>query len=76
MTGIYYVIDNKNYTDGYLIRESLGISKSAFQFLIGHYGIEQSEIVYLQNRKLYSIESIQKLIKRINERKRQIKNAD
>jgi hypothetical protein len=64
---VFYTVNNKEYWDSYLIRENLGISKSGLQSLEKFLAFPQHEILYFQNRKLYSLEGISKYLQRLIE---------
>ena len=54
---MYYMVGNKKYLDNFMIRQQLTISKSLFQQLTRKY-IQSDEVIKVQNKHLYSIESI------------------
>jgi hypothetical protein len=62
---LYYVINGTRYLDNYLLRERLDLSKSTLQQLINHHQFNDHDIVRLQNRKLYSIESLKPFVKKL-----------
>lgn len=62
---MYYLIGDKKYLDNFMIRERLNISKSLFQQLACKYIIEEREVIKIQNRKLYSLYSIVKFLKKV-----------
>ena len=75
---LYYVVNGKKYLDNYLIREKLNVSKSLLQHLINHYPFNDCDMVVIQNRKLYSIDSLKLFVENLleeNERK-QIKRTN
>lgn len=62
---MYYLIEEKKYLDNFMIRERLKISKSLFQQLTCKYKIEERDVIKIQNRKLYSLYSIVKFLKKV-----------
>ncbi len=64
---MYYLIEDRKFLDNYMIRERLNISKSLFQHLTKKYKIEDTEIVRVQNKTLYSIGGIVEVLKKIVE---------
>lgn len=62
---MYYLINNRKYLDNYMIRERLNISKSLFQQLTKKYKIEESEIIRLQNKTLYSIVGVVDILTKV-----------
>jgi len=64
---VYYTINNKEYWDNFLIRENLGISKSELQSLENFLAFPQNEIIFFQNRKLYSLDGINNYLKQLLE---------
>ncbi len=65
MTNTYYVVNDRKYLDRHLIRENFNLTKSALQYLLSRYEIDESEIENLQNKKLYSIEAVYSLVENI-----------
>jgi hypothetical protein len=61
---MYYIVGNKRYLDNYMIRQQLTISKSLFQQLTRKY-IKSDEVIKVQNKHLYSIESILDGLKKV-----------
>ena len=59
---IYYIINGSKYLDTYLLREKLELNKSELQHLMTTYQFPQNEIITLQNRKLYSMNSLNDFI--------------
>jgi hypothetical protein len=64
---IYYTIDNKRFLDVYMIQDRLSISKSYFQRITRKYPIKKDEIIKIQNKKLYSIDSLIDIVKNLKE---------
>jgi hypothetical protein len=64
---VFYTINNKEYWDKFLIRENLGISKSELQSLENFLAFPQNEIIFFQNRKLYSLDGISNYLKTLLE---------
>ena len=61
---MYYMVENKKYLDNFMIRQQLTISKSLFQQLTRKY-ILSDEVIKIQNKQLYSIESILNGLKKV-----------
>jgi hypothetical protein len=61
---MYYIVENKKYLDNFMIRQQLTISKSLFQQLTRKY-IQSDEVIKIQNKHLYSIESILNGLKKV-----------
>lgn len=61
---MYYMVGNKKYLDNFMIRQQLTISKSLFQQLTRKY-IQTDEVIKIQNKHLYSIESILDGLKKV-----------
>jgi hypothetical protein len=61
---MYYMVENKKYLDNFMIRQQLTISKSLFQQLTRKY-ILSDEVIKIQNKHLYSIESILNGLKKV-----------
>lgn len=61
---MYYMVGNKKYLDNFMIRQQLTISKSLFQQLTRKY-IQSDEVIKIQNKHLYSIESILDGLKKV-----------
>jgi hypothetical protein len=61
---MYYLVGNKRYLDNYMIREQLTISKSLFQHISRKY-LKTNEVIKIQNKHLYSIESIVDVLKKV-----------
>ena len=64
---IYYTIDNRRFLDVYMIQDRLSISKSYFQRITKKYPIKNDEIIKIQNKKLYSIDSLIDIVKNLKE---------
>ena len=64
---VYYTVNSKEYWDNFLIRENLGISKSELQSLENFLAFPQNEIMFFQNRKLYSLDGINNYLKTLLE---------
>ncbi len=64
---VYYTVNSKEYWDNFLIRENLGISKSELQSLENFLAFPQNEIMFFQNRKLYSLDGINSYLKTLLE---------
>jgi hypothetical protein len=62
---IYYTIGNKRFLDVYMIKYRLSISKSYFQRITRKYPIKSDEIIQIQNKKLYSIDSLIDIVKNL-----------
>jgi hypothetical protein len=62
---IHYLVNNKKYLDVYMIQKRLSITKSFFQNITKNHPNIENEALFIQNRKLYSIDSILKTIKNI-----------
>jgi hypothetical protein len=62
---IYYTIRNKRFLDVYMIQDRLSISKSYFQRITRKYPIKSDEIIQIQNKKLYSIDSLIDIVKNL-----------
>ena len=62
---IHYLVNNKKYLDVFMIQQRLSITKSFFQNITKKYPVITNEVLVIQNRKLYSIDSILKTIKNI-----------
>ena len=62
---LYYLINETKYLDNYLIRKKLNLSKSALQQLINNYPF--NDIVKIQNRNLYSVDSLKLFIENLLE---------
>jgi len=67
---IYYLINGKKYMDTFLLREKLELNKSELQHLMKRHHFPESEIINIQNKKLYSVNGLSQYIERIltNER--------
>jgi hypothetical protein len=61
---MYYMVENKKYLDNFMIRQQLTISKSLFQQLTRKH-IQSDEVIKIQNKHLYSIESILDVLKKV-----------
>lgn len=61
---MYYMVGNKKYLDNFMIRQQLTISKSLFQQLTRKY-IKSNEVIKIQNKHLYSIDSIIDVLKKV-----------
>jgi len=61
---MYYMVENKKYLENFMIRQQLTISKSLFQQLTRKY-ILSDEVIKIQNKHLYSIESILNGLKKV-----------
>lgn len=72
MNEMYYLVNEKKYYDNYMIRQRLQISKAVLQGLMKRYEFKTADIVFIQNKKLYSIDGFvefaNKLVNDINER--------
>lgn len=64
---IYYLINDKKYMDTYLLREKLELNKSQLQQVMKVYQFPQSEVVNIQNKKLYSLNGLNEFIEMILE---------
>ena len=64
---VYYTVNSKEYWDNFLIWENLGISKSELQSLENFLAFPQNEIMFFQNRKLYSLDGINSYLKTLLE---------
>jgi hypothetical protein len=62
---IYYTIGNRRFLDVYMIQDRLSISKSYFQRITKRYPIKGEEIIQIQNKKLYSIDSLIDIVKNL-----------
>jgi len=62
---IYYLINGKKYLDTHLLREKLDISKWELQVIMDTYQFPESEIVMIQNRKLYSVRVLEEFVKKL-----------
>ncbi len=68
---IYYLINGKKYLDNYLLREQLQLNRSEIQKLMIAHPFPKDEIIYIQNKKLYSLSAIHSFIKTLlNEHER------
>ena len=62
---IYYTIGNRRFLDVYMIKDRLSISKSYFQRITRKYPIKSDEIIQIQNKKLYSIDSLIEIVQNL-----------
>ncbi|HTB52941.1 MAG TPA: hypothetical protein VK718_09230 [Ferruginibacter sp.] len=65
---LYYLINETKYLDNYLLRQRLDLSKSTLQHFINHYQFDDSDIIKLQNKKLYSINSLKLFVENLLEK--------
>jgi hypothetical protein len=73
---IYYSINDQRFIDQYMITDRLQITKSLFQKITKKYPIESKDILRLQNRNIYSVDSVLELVKKIkSDYESQITNA-
>ena len=62
---IYYLINGKKYLDTHLLRQKLDLTKWELQVVMNTYQFPESEIVNIQNRKLYSVRVLEDLVKKL-----------
>jgi hypothetical protein len=62
---ICYIIENRRFLDVFMIQDRLCITKSDFQRITKKYPIKSDEIIRLQNKKLYSVESLIDIVKNL-----------
>lgn len=68
MKKIYYLIDGERYLDNYLFREQLQIKKADLQHLMNTYTFPESEVITIQNKKLYSMTILTQFVEKLIER--------
>ena len=69
---MYYLVNDIKYLDNYMIRQRFQLSKSVLQGLMNRYEFKSDEVVKVQNKKLYSIDTLvefaNKLVNDLNEK--------
>ena len=76
MKSASYVVNNIEYFDAYMIKEQLDLTKSEWQHLLNMYPFPESQIIRLQNKKLYSAQALTEYLEAVmafEEKKRQLK---
>ena len=72
MNEMYYLVNDIKYLDNYMIRQRFQLSKSVLQGLMNRYEFKSDEVVKVQNKKLYSIDTLvefaNKLVNDLNEK--------
>lgn len=68
MKNIYYLINGERYLDNYLFREQLQIKKADLQHLMNTYTFPESEVLTIQNKKLYSVNILTQFVENLIER--------
>lgn len=65
---VYYLINDRKYLDSYLVRKNLNLNKSEFQHIMNRYAFPPSEMVRLQNKRLYSLTGLTHFLEMILEK--------
>ena len=68
MKDIYYLINGERFLDNYLLREQLQMKKGDLQHLMETYTFPESEVVIIQNKKLYSMNILTQFVENLIER--------
>lgn len=62
---IYYLINGKKYMDTYQLRDKLEVNKSELQRIMNLHRFPDSEVIQLQNKKLYSVKGLNRFIQKL-----------
>jgi hypothetical protein len=62
---IYYIINGKRYMDTYHLRYKLEVNKSELQRIMNVFKFPESEVLQIQNKKLYSVLGLSRYIQKL-----------
>ena len=62
---IYYLINGERYMDTYQLRDKLEVNKSELQRIMNVLKFPDSEVLQIQNKKLYSVLGLSRYIQKL-----------